>query len=98
MSVDEKSPRKLERFFGMPLEQHAAPPPNHKVAFVVWVAVFPTVLSTSILTAWIPFEMPIWLSVFIITAASVPPVVYILLLRLCRVLEPWIYKTSEREE
>ena len=38
--------------------------------------------------------MPLVLSVFVNTAASVPLVVYILLPWLCRLFEPWVYKES----
>jgi len=94
MEVDEKSARELERLFALPIEDHAAAPPRYKVAFVVWVAVFPSVLVVSILLALLPFEMPLVLAVFVNTAISVPPVVYILLPWLCRLFDPWVYKES----
>ena len=92
MGADERRAGELERFFALPADAHAAPPPTYKVAFIVWVAVFPTVLVISILLALLPFEMPLLLSVLINTAVSVPPVVYVLLPWLCRLFEPWVYR------
>ncbi len=74
---------------------HADVPPRHKVAFVVWTAMFPTVLFLSTLLAWLPFEMPLVLSVFVITAVTVPTAVYILLPRLCRLFDPWVRRESK---
>ena len=94
MGADERGARELERLFALPVESHPAPPPTYKVAFVVWAAVFPTVLVISILMALLPFEMPLLPAVFINTAASVPPVVYVLLPWLCRWFEPWVYREA----
>ena len=94
MGVDENGSRELERLFALPAGTYSAPPPRYKVAFVVWLAVFPAGLAISILLALLPFEMPLVLSVFVNTAVSVPLVVHILLPWLCRLFEPWVYKES----
>ncbi len=70
-------------------------PPRYKVTFVVWTAIFPTVLVLSTLLSWLPFEMPLVLSVFVITSITVPAAVYILIPRLCRLFEPWVYRESK---
>ena len=94
MGVDEKGARELERLVALPIEDHANPAPRYKVALIVWLAVFPSVLVVSILLALFPFEMPLALAVFVNTALSVPPVVYILLPWLCHLFEPWVYRES----
>ena len=63
-------------------------------AFLVWVAVFPTVLVFSALLSRLPFEVPGVLSVFVVTALAIPVVVYILLPRLTRLVESWLYRES----
>ena len=44
MRLDEKGARELERLVALPTGGHAKTAPRYKVAFVVWTAVFPTVL------------------------------------------------------
>lgn len=82
----------LETWFTLPAEGHTKTAPRYKTAFVIWVAVFPTVLVLSALLPRLPFEMPLVLSVLVITAITVPTTVYILLPRLCRLFKPWLYR------
>ena len=65
--------------------------PRYKTAFLIWVAVFPTVLVFSTLLSRLPFEMPGVLSIFVVTALAIPVVVYILLPRLTRLAGSWLY-------
>ncbi len=90
--MNEKGTRELEEVFELPAESHARAAPRHRVVFVVWTAVFPSVLAVSSLLSLLPFEMPLVLAVFVTTAISVPTAVYLLLPRLCRLFEPWIYR------
>ena len=69
--------------------------PRYKTAFLIWVAVFPTVLVFSTLLSRLPFEMPRVLSVFVVTALAIPVVVYILLPRLTRLAESWLYRLEK---
>ncbi len=84
----------VETSFTLPAEGHTKTAPKYKVTFVVWTAIFPTVLVLSTLLSLLPFEMPRVLSVFVITAIAVPAAVYILLPRLCRLFDPWVYRES----
>ncbi len=85
----------LETRVTQPAKGPTKTPPRYKVAFVVWTAIFPTVLVLSALLAWLPFEMPLVLSVFVVTAITVPTAVYILIPRLCRLFDPWVYRVSK---
>ena len=85
----------LETRVTRPAEGHTKAPPRYKVAFIVWTAIFPTVLVLSTLLSWLPFEMPLVLSVFVITSITVPTAVYILIPRLCRLFDPWVYRESK---
>ena len=76
-------------------EGHSKAPPRYKVTFVVWTAIFPTVLFLSTLLSLLPFEIPLVLSVFVITAITVPTAVYVLIPRLCRLFDPWVYGESK---
>ncbi len=84
----------LEGWFTLPAESRTKTAPRYKTAFLVWVAVFPTVLVFSALLSRLPFEVPGVLSVFVVTALAIPVVVYILLPRLTRLVESWLYRES----
>ena len=84
----------LETWFTLPGDGHTKTAPRYKTAFVVWIAIFPTVLVLSILVSRLPFEMSQVASVLVITAVTVPTAVYILLPRLTRLFERWLYKES----
>jgi pimeloyl-ACP methyl ester carboxylesterase len=60
---------------------------KHKTAFLIWLAVLPTVLVLSTLLARLPIELPNAVSIFLVTALAIPTVVYILLPRLTRLAE-----------
>lgn len=79
----------------LPAEGHTRTAPRYKVTFVVWTAIFPTVFILSTLLSLLPFEVPLLLSVFVITAITVPSGVYILLPRLYRLFDPWVYRESK---
>jgi len=79
-------------------KRHTKTAPRHKTAFLIWVAVFPTVLVFSTLLSRLPFEMPRVLSVFIVTALAIPIVVYILLPRLTRLVGSWLYRDWRQSE
>ncbi len=84
----------LEAWFTLPAGGHTKTAPRYKTALVVWVATFPTVLVFSALLSRLPVEMPGVLSVFVVTALAVPAVVFILLPRLTRLFESWLYRES----
>ena len=75
---------------------HTRTAPKHKVTFVIWTAIFPTVLVLSTALSWLPFEMGRVLSVFVVTAISVPTAVYILVPWLCRLFDPWVFREPAR--
>jgi uncharacterized protein len=66
--------------------------PRYKTAFIVWLAVFPTVNILLMLLSLLPFELPRILSVLLTTGLTVPLSVYNLVPRLSRLFEPWLYK------
>ncbi len=84
----------LETWFTLPAEGHAKTAPRYKTAFVVWLAIFPMVLVLLTLLSQVPFELPRVLTVFVTTAITVPTAVYILLPRLTRLFESWLYRES----
>ncbi len=88
----------LEGWFTLPAEGGTKTAPRYKTAFLVWVAVFPTVLLFSALLSRLPFELPNVLSVFVVTAFAIPVVVYILVPMLTRVVGSWLYRESIEPE
>ena len=73
-------------------EDHTKTAPRYKTAFIVWLAVFPTINVFLILLSQLPFELPHILRVFFVTGFTIPLSVYILVPRLSRLFEPWLYK------
>ena len=73
----------------------AGTPSRHKIAFIVWLAIFPAVLVVSSVLSWLPFALPRVVSVFLTTAVTVPAAVYVLVPWLCRLFDPWVYGRSD---
>jgi len=73
-------------------EDNAKMAPRYKTAFIVWLAVSPTVYVFLILVSQLPFELPLILRVFFITGFTVPLSMYTLVPRLNRLFEPWLYR------
>ena len=84
----------LETWFTLPAEGHAKTAPRHKTAFVIWLAIFPMVLVLLTLLSLVPIELPRVLTVFVTTAITVPTAVYVVLPRLTRLFESWLYRRS----
>lgn len=85
----------LEAWLSLSAESRTNKAPRYKTAFVIWTAVFPTVFVVSTLLSWLPFAMPLLLSVFVITAITVPTSIYILIPRLYRLFNRWMYHKSK---
>ncbi len=88
----------LESWFTLPAEGPTKTATRYKTAFLVWVAVFPTVLVFSALLSRLPFELPSVISVLVVTALAIPVVVYILVPMLTRVVGSWLYRESIEPE
>jgi len=71
-------------------EVSAKTAPRYKTAFIVWLAVFPTVNVFLVLLSLLPFELPRILTVLFTTGFTVPLSVYILIPRLNRLFESWL--------
>lgn len=73
-------------------EGQAKTAPKYKTAFIVWLAVFPTVNFFLVLLSLLPFELPRILTVLFTTGLTVPLSVYSLIPRLNRLFESWLYR------
>jgi antibiotic biosynthesis monooxygenase (ABM) superfamily enzyme len=65
-------------------------PPRYKVAVVVWLAIYPSVLVTLVLVRPYTHELALPLQVLVLTAIVVPVAVWILIPRLNRLLAGWL--------
>jgi len=72
-------------------EDHAKSAPKYKTAFIIWLAVFPTINVFLILLSQLPFELPHILRVLFVTGFTVPLSVYILIPWLNRLFKSWLY-------
>jgi antibiotic biosynthesis monooxygenase (ABM) superfamily enzyme len=67
-----------------------APPPRHRMAVLVWLAIYPTItlllaLSGSAIAGW-----PLPLRTLALTLIAVPLMVFVLLPRLQQTFSPWL--------
>jgi uncharacterized protein len=81
----------LETWFTVPAGKHRGPPSKHKMTFVTWTVIFPVVFFYSELLRQVPVETPAIISVFIVTALTVPTAAYLVLPRMTRVFEKWLF-------
>jgi uncharacterized protein len=68
----------------------AGPPPRHRMAVVVWLAIYPTITLLLALTGPLTDDWPLPLRTLLLTAIAVPLMVFVLLPRLQRGLGPWL--------
>ncbi len=81
----------LETWFTVPAQKHTGPPPRHKMVMLTWMAIYPSVLVYSLLLDQLPYALHPVVSLFLVTVMVVPTVVYILLPRLTRLFESWLF-------
>ncbi len=67
-----------------------SPPPRHRMALIVWLAIYPTItlllaLGGDAMAAW-----PLPLRTLALTLTAVPLMVFVLLPQLQRALAPWL--------
>ena len=64
--------------------QHPCPPPRHRMAVMVWLAIYPTITLLLALGGAAIAEWPLPLRTFALTVVAVPLMVFVLLPRLQR--------------
>jgi antibiotic biosynthesis monooxygenase (ABM) superfamily enzyme len=82
----------LETWFTVPGYKHSAPPPRWKMTIVTWLAIYPSVLIFSTLVRRSPYQLGGPLSALIVTLITVPLASYVLLPRLTRLFEGWLFR------
>lgn len=65
-------------------------PPQHRMALVVWLAIYPTITLLLALGGDAIANWPLPLRTLALTAIAVPLMVFVLLPQLQRVLSPWL--------
>ena len=65
-------------------------PPRYKVAIVVWLAIYPTVVVTLLLIRPLTADLPIALQALVLTLIVVPLAVWFLIPGLNRLLAGWL--------
>ena len=67
-----------------------SPPPRHRMAVIVWLAIYPTITLLLALGGSAIAEWPLPLRTLALTLVAVPLMVFVLLPRLQRLLAPWL--------
>jgi antibiotic biosynthesis monooxygenase (ABM) superfamily enzyme len=71
-------------------------PPRWKTAFVVWLAIYPTITVVLWLAGPRIAGWPLAVRTLVITAVVVPLMVYLLMPAFQRLLRPWLRTSDER--
>ena len=67
-----------------------APPPRHRMAVIVWLAIYPTITLLLALGGSAIAEWPLPVRTLALTLIAVPLMVFVLLPRLQKLLSPWL--------
>ena len=67
-------------------------PPRYKVAVVVWLAIYPTVLLAQVLLRPVTRGLPLFLQTLAVTLVVVPLAVWLLIPTLNRLLGRWLQR------
>lgn len=70
--------------------QHPGPPPRHRMALLVWLAIYPTITLLLALGGGLIADWPLPLRTLALTVVAVPLMVFVLLPRLQQALSPWL--------
>lgn len=68
----------------------SGPPPRHRMAVVIWLAIYPTITALLALSGPLVTDWPLPLRTLWLTVIAVPLMVFVLLPRLQRALAPWL--------
>jgi len=82
----------LETWFTVPGQKHTGPPPRHKMVMLTWLAIYPSALVFSLLVEQFPYALHPVVALFFVTVMVVPTVAYVLLPRLTRLFESWLFE------
>lgn len=75
-----------------PSAQTPSQPPRHRMAVLVWLAIYPTITLLLALGGSLIADWPLPLRTLALTAVAVPLMVFVLLPRLQLVLRPWLVR------
>jgi antibiotic biosynthesis monooxygenase (ABM) superfamily enzyme len=67
-------------------------PPRHRMALIVWLAIYPTITLLLALGGGLIATWPLPLRTLGLTAVAVPLMVFVLLPRLQKTLRPWLVR------
>lgn len=74
-------------------------PPQHKMAVLTWIAIYPTItIALWLLQPLGLHRLPLALQTFVLTAVLVPIMVFVLVPALTRALTHWLHKPRHCNE
>lgn len=81
----------LEHWFTLPDKPESAPPPKHKMALLVALAAYPTVLLVHVVLYPIVSRLPYALGALIASVCLVLLLTYVVMPRVTRMFHDWLY-------
>jgi antibiotic biosynthesis monooxygenase (ABM) superfamily enzyme len=88
----------LETWFTLPGQAGAAPPPPYKMALLTWITIFPLITAIVAITGPLLGDLPLAVRLGITTALTVPPMTWVVMPRVTRLLHRWLYPKHDAKE
>lgn len=82
----------LETWFTLPEQPHIGHPPRYKMAMVTWLALFPAVTLIFWLFGDVLANLPLLLRTFAVTFVVVLLMSWVLMPRMTRLFQAWLYR------
>jgi antibiotic biosynthesis monooxygenase (ABM) superfamily enzyme len=90
----------LERWFVLPPNKDAPPPPRHKIVVLTWLAIYPLITAVFFFIGNSLQQLPLGFRTLIVTAIIVPVMLYVVMPLMTPLFGKWLYpkESGEAEE
>jgi uncharacterized protein len=87
----------LERWFVLPSNRDASPPPRYKMVAITWLAIYPLITAVYFFLGDPLQRLPLGFRTLVVTAIIVPAMLYLVLPLMTPLFARWLYPSESRE-
>jgi uncharacterized protein len=87
----------LERWFVLPSNRDASPPPRYKMVAITWLAIYPLITAVFFFLGDPLQRLPLGFRTLVVTAIIVPAMLYLVLPLMTPLFARWLYPSESRE-
>jgi antibiotic biosynthesis monooxygenase (ABM) superfamily enzyme len=87
----------LERWFVLPSNRDAPPPPRYKMVAITWLAIYPLITAVYFFLGDPLQRLPLGFRTLVVTAIIVPAMLYLVLPLMTPLFARWLYPSESRE-